>query len=66
MGVSGLKLSGGLDLRMNRYGDPVDETISTLDGDVPVFFTTGDSLARIAGNFETGNAHCQPLRRLHG
>ncbi|MFM7830921.1 MAG: hypothetical protein ACKPJD_03990, partial [Planctomycetaceae bacterium] len=50
VGVSGLKLSGGLDLRMNRYGDPVDETISTLDGDVRVYFTTGDSLTQIAGN----------------
>ncbi|MEN9553872.1 MAG: hypothetical protein RLZZ232_158, partial [Planctomycetota bacterium] len=49
VGVSELTLNGSLALRINRYGAAVDETISTLGGDVRVYFESGENLSRIFG-----------------
>jgi hypothetical protein len=50
VGVSELTLTGRLELRLNRYGSAVDETIRTLYGDVRVQFENGETLSQVNGS----------------
>ncbi|MFM7070646.1 MAG: hypothetical protein ACKO38_02490, partial [Planctomycetota bacterium] len=50
VGLDGLEISGGFNVRANKLGTPINETISTPAGPVTVRFTSGASELTFGGN----------------
>ncbi|MFM8477868.1 MAG: beta strand repeat-containing protein, partial [Planctomycetaceae bacterium] len=50
VGISGLTARGSLDLRINRFGAEIDETVATPGGNVRVQFTSADSVTQVYGS----------------
>ncbi|MFN9290007.1 MAG: hypothetical protein ACK6EB_18210, partial [Planctomyces sp.] len=49
IGVTGLTARGTVDLRINRFGGEIDETLTTPGGDVRVQFTSADPVTQVYG-----------------
>jgi DUF4097 and DUF4098 domain-containing protein YvlB len=53
-GIDGFSISGGAEVRINKLGEAVNETITTPAGDVSVNFGTADDVLNVTGTVSIG------------